>query len=43
MDEHDWSPVLWAGDAVMDRAGGEVDAPTFGDLWCRHESLRYVA
>jgi hypothetical protein len=37
VDEHDWLPVLWARDPVTDRAGLEVDEPTFGDLWPRHE------
>jgi hypothetical protein len=35
VDEHDWSPVVWARDPVMDRAGVEVDGPAFGDLWPR--------
>ena len=35
VDEHDWSPVLRAGDPIVDRAGGKVDALSFSDSWCR--------
>jgi hypothetical protein len=35
VDEHDWSPVVWARDPVMDPAGLEVDGPAFCDLWPR--------